>query len=242
MDLWVRVRTRTSPRQSSGRITLGWPSYLGSSFNSICRLLKGVKSSEAGGNFCRRVVNELWSKPVMVMKAWSTWDANNFYHGDSGRDSKEDLGMCLQQQWHSPANRDLQNAFSNLECLQDWPPFLFKLTLRSKNHCQSCIICQLWVVSCYVTCFVTCSIFLWLKIGRPNCWDPQEWVLMQSTLTTSSTWPEHYPVACTATYTVNPQATGHLPEPRIPLYNNLKRLLLDVSKLVLVLLSLCRLM
>jgi hypothetical protein len=49
-------------------------------------------------------------------------------------------------------------------------------------------------------------------------------------------------VACTATYTVNPQATGYLPDPQIPLYNNLKRLLLDVSKLALAPLSLCRLM
>jgi hypothetical protein len=50
------------------------------------------------------------------------------------------------------------------------------------------------------------------------------------------------PVACTATYTVNPQATGYLPDPRIPLYNNLKRLLLDVSKLAFAPSSLCRLM
>jgi hypothetical protein len=41
------------------------------------------------------------------------------------------------------------------------------------------------------------------------------------------------PVACTATYTVNPQATGYSPDPQIPLYDNLKRLLLEVSKLVL---------
>jgi hypothetical protein len=50
------------------------------------------------------------------------------------------------------------------------------------------------------------------------------------------------PVACTATFPVTPQATVYLPDPRIPLYNNLKRLLLDVSKLALAPLSLCRLM
>jgi hypothetical protein len=50
------------------------------------------------------------------------------------------------------------------------------------------------------------------------------------------------PVACTATYTVNPQPTGYLPDPRIPLCNNLKRLLLDVSKCALAPLSLCKLM
>jgi hypothetical protein len=42
------------------------------------------------------------------------------------------------------------------------------------------------------------------------------------------------PVACKSIVTVNPQATGYLQDTRIPLYkNNLKRLLLDVSKLVL---------
>jgi hypothetical protein len=45
------------------------------------------------------------------------------------------------------------------------------------------------------------------------------------------------PVACKATFIVNPQATGYLPDPQIPLYNNHKRLLLDVSKLVLAPLS-----
>jgi hypothetical protein len=38
-------------------------------------------------------------------------------------------------------------------------------------------------------------------------------------------------------YTVNPHATGYLPDPRIPGYDNLERLLLDVSKLVLAPLS-----
>ncbi len=50
------------------------------------------------------------------------------------------------------------------------------------------------------------------------------------------------PVTWTATYTANPKATGYLPDPRIPLYNNLKRLVLDMSKLALAPLSLCRLM
>ncbi len=33
--------------------------------------------------------------------------------------------------------------------------------------------------------------------------------------------------------TVNPHDTGYLPDPWIPRYDNLKRLILDVSKLVL---------
>ncbi len=45
------------------------------------------------------------------------------------------------------------------------------------------------------------------------------------------------PVVCTATHTVNAQATSYLSDPWIPLHDNLKRLLLDVSKLVLAPLS-----
>jgi hypothetical protein len=41
------------------------------------------------------------------------------------------------------------------------------------------------------------------------------------------------PVAATATFPVNPHDTSYLPDPWIPLYNNLTRLLLDVSKLCL---------
>jgi hypothetical protein len=41
------------------------------------------------------------------------------------------------------------------------------------------------------------------------------------------------PVAATATFPVHPQDAGYLPDPRIPLYNNLTRLLLDASKLYL---------
>jgi hypothetical protein len=37
------------------------------------------------------------------------------------------------------------------------------------------------------------------------------------------------PVAVAATLLVNPQDTGYLPDPRIPLYNNLTRLLLGVG-------------
>jgi hypothetical protein len=39
------------------------------------------------------------------------------------------------------------------------------------------------------------------------------------------------PVAASATFPVNPHDTGYSPDPQIPLYNNLTRLLLDVSKL-----------
>ncbi len=39
------------------------------------------------------------------------------------------------------------------------------------------------------------------------------------------------PVAASATFPVNPHDTGYSPDPKIPLYNNLTRLLLDVSKL-----------
>ncbi len=39
------------------------------------------------------------------------------------------------------------------------------------------------------------------------------------------------PVAASATFPVNPHDTGYSPDPWIPLYNNLTRLLLDVSKL-----------
>jgi hypothetical protein len=39
--------------------------------------------------------------------------------------------------------------------------------------------------------------------------------------------------AFTDRYTVNPDDTGYLADPQIPEYDNLKRLLLDVSKLVL---------
>ncbi len=38
---------------------------------------------------------------------------------------------------------------------------------------------------------------------------------------------------CLLTDTVNPHTTGYLPDPRIPVHDNLKRLLLDVSKIVL---------
>jgi hypothetical protein len=41
------------------------------------------------------------------------------------------------------------------------------------------------------------------------------------------------PVAATVTFPVHPQDAGYLPDPRIPLYNNLTRLLVDVSKLCL---------
>ncbi len=41
------------------------------------------------------------------------------------------------------------------------------------------------------------------------------------------------PVAATVTFPVNPHDTSYLPDPQIPLYNNLTRLLLDVSKLCL---------
>ncbi len=101
----------------------------------------------------------------MVMKAWSIWDANNFRHGDSDRDNKDDQGICLQQQQHSSADRDIQNAFFNLECLQDRPPFPFKHTLRSKSHCQSCIICQSWVVTTYVIVLIHVAFFCDLRYG-----------------------------------------------------------------------------
>ncbi len=112
-------------------------------------------------------MNELWSKPVMVMEAWLTWDANNFCHGNSWRDNKDELGMFLQQrQWQcSSAKSHLQNAFLNPECLQDWWPFPFKLTLGSKNYCQSCVIMNVRYCVIY---FMTRSIFLWFKIWRPN--------------------------------------------------------------------------
>jgi hypothetical protein len=58
-------------------------------------------------------------------------------------ESELEEGISLQRRQHSSADRDLQNAFFNLESLQGWPRFPFKCTLRSKNHCQSCIICQL---------------------------------------------------------------------------------------------------
>ncbi len=45
------------------------------------------------------------------------------------------------------------------------------------------------------------------------------------------------PVACTATYIVTAQAIGYLLDPWIQLYDNIKRSLLDVSKLVLAPLS-----
>ena len=38
------------------------------------------------------------------------------------------------------------------------------------------------------------------------------------------------PTAVAATLVVNPSDTGYLPDPRIPLYNNLSRLLLAVGK------------
>ena len=38
------------------------------------------------------------------------------------------------------------------------------------------------------------------------------------------------PTAVAATLLVNPHDTGYLPDPRIPLYNNLSRLLLAVGK------------
>jgi hypothetical protein len=41
------------------------------------------------------------------------------------------------------------------------------------------------------------------------------------------------PVAATTTFPVYPQDAGYLPDPWIPLYNNLTRLLIDVSKLCL---------
>ncbi len=41
------------------------------------------------------------------------------------------------------------------------------------------------------------------------------------------------PVAATATFPVNPHNTSYLTDPMIPLYNNLTRLLLDVSRLCL---------
>jgi hypothetical protein len=39
------------------------------------------------------------------------------------------------------------------------------------------------------------------------------------------------------THTGNPHATGYLPDPRIPVYDNQERSLLDVSKIVLAPLS-----
>jgi hypothetical protein len=41
------------------------------------------------------------------------------------------------------------------------------------------------------------------------------------------------PVACTVTFPVNLYDTNYLQDPRIPLHNNLTRLLLDLSKLCL---------
>ncbi len=101
----------------------------------------------------------------MVMKAWSTWDANNFCHGDSGRDNKDDQGICLQQRQRSSADRDIQNAFFNLQCLQNRPPFPFKRTLRSKSHCQSCVIYQSWVVMTHVIILWHVAFFCDLRYG-----------------------------------------------------------------------------
>jgi hypothetical protein len=47
---------------------------------------------------------------------------------------------------------------------------------------------------------------------------------------------------CLLTDTVNPHTTVYLPDPRIPVYDNLKRLSLDVSKIVLAPSSPCWLM
>jgi hypothetical protein len=41
------------------------------------------------------------------------------------------------------------------------------------------------------------------------------------------------PVTCTVTFQVNPYDTNYLQDPRIPLHNNLTRLLLNLSKLCL---------
>jgi hypothetical protein len=40
-------------------------------------------------------------------------------------------------------------------------------------------------------------------------------------------------VACAVTFPANPYNTNYLQDPRIPLHNNLTRLLLDLSKLCL---------
>ena len=81
------------PRGDTGRILAKWrhpvaskvaldlpflarPPFKRSCFKRMWLVLKGVWSSKSGVNFCKRDAKEAPSKPVIVMRAWSTFDAS----------------------------------------------------------------------------------------------------------------------------------------------------------------------